>query len=160
MQAAENPKTTAGLNANQYQFGGIHYKTGYEHWDLVLRCDLGYLEGCATKYVARWRKTGPKGETDLKKAIHYVRKLQENIAGQRQRLPQRWLRQELTRFFALNGIVGDDLAIITALVTWETEEDLESAAGLIEYLITENFPPKDAPLEDSNKHADRMVPRF
>lgn len=152
----ENPATVEGLKANAYQFGGTHYQTAYQHWDLVLRCGLGYLEGCATKYVARWRKTGVKGETDLHKAAHYVQKLLENTLGQRQRLPQRWLRQELSRFLALNGIQGDDLAILTAIVTWETEHDLQTALSLIEYLLTENFP-KAVPLEDSNKHAERAV---
>jgi len=64
------------MGANDHQVGGQHYKTNYEHWDLVLATGMGYLEGCATKYVARWRNKD--GVADLKKALHYVEKIQEN----------------------------------------------------------------------------------
>lgn len=63
-------------DANSRQVGGNHYKTGAEeHWDLVARYGVGYLEGCATKYVSRWRKKN--GVQDLEKAIHYVDKIIE-----------------------------------------------------------------------------------
>jgi hypothetical protein len=63
------------MEANEYQIGGEHYKTKYEHWDFVHDCDLHYVIGCATKYIQRWRNKG--GGTDLSKAIHYIQKAQE-----------------------------------------------------------------------------------
>ena len=65
--------TTGKVNSRQ--IGGDHYKTSYEHWDLAVNIPLGYLEGCATKYVARWRKKD--GLKDLQKALHYLDKLIE-----------------------------------------------------------------------------------
>lgn len=59
--------------ANERQIGGDHYKIeGPEHWDLAARYEIGYLEGCATKYILRWRRKN--GIQDLEKAIHYIEK--------------------------------------------------------------------------------------
>src|SRR6185369_13146900 len=60
-------------NANSRQVGGDHYKTEIEHWDFVESNGIGYLEGCATKYVTRARKKN--GRQDLEKAVHYVDKI-------------------------------------------------------------------------------------
>ncbi len=59
--------------ANKIQHGGDHYKTQViEPWDFIVENNIGYLEGNAIKYLARWRQKG--GITDLKKAAHYVQK--------------------------------------------------------------------------------------
>jgi hypothetical protein len=65
------------MNANDKQIGGDHYKKykGLEPWDVVLAWNLGYLEGTALKYIARWRDKN--GIEDLKKAIHFLEKLIE-----------------------------------------------------------------------------------
>lgn len=61
------------MAANDRQVGGDHYKTeGPEHWDLCARYEIGYLEGCATKYILRWRRKS--GIQDLEKALHYIQK--------------------------------------------------------------------------------------
>jgi hypothetical protein len=64
--------------ANEKQVGGKHYKSGYQHWDLVLDFGLHYLEGCSTKYVTR--RKGSRGE-DIGKAIHYIEKLMEELTA-------------------------------------------------------------------------------
>lgn len=61
--------------ANEMQVGGQHYSGTYQHWDWVVDCRLGYLDGNASKYVARWRKKN--GREDLEKALHYIEKKQE-----------------------------------------------------------------------------------
>lgn len=61
--------------ANERQHGGDHYSGEYQHWDLVIDTRMGYLEGCATKYLSRWRNKN--GIEDLRKAQHYVEKLLE-----------------------------------------------------------------------------------
>lgn len=58
---------------NQRQVGGDHYAGSYQHWDFVIDYGLPYLEGCATKYLSRWRKKN--GLQDLQKAHHYVEKI-------------------------------------------------------------------------------------
>ena len=63
------------MSANERQVGGDHYRSRYQHWDFVEEGGLGYLEGCATKYVSRWRQKN--GVQDLEKAEHYVQKLVE-----------------------------------------------------------------------------------
>lgn len=64
---------SSSSNANSRQVGGDHYKTEIEHWDFIESNGIGYLEGCATKYVTRARKKN--GAQDLEKAIHYVDKI-------------------------------------------------------------------------------------
>lgn len=61
-------------NANDYQVSGNHYKQfkGYEPWDVITAWGLGYLDGTALKYIARWKHKN--GIEDLKKAIHFLQK--------------------------------------------------------------------------------------
>jgi len=63
--------------ANEKQHGGDHYKQygNIQPWDVVVAWDLGYLEGTALKYIARWQDKG--GIQDIKKAIHFLEKLIE-----------------------------------------------------------------------------------
>lgn len=70
-------KLTLGLSANNKQVGGEHYKKhkGYEPWDVVNAWNLGYLDGTALKYIARWRDKN--GVQDLQKAVHFLEKLIE-----------------------------------------------------------------------------------
>ena len=60
---------------NDKQIGGTHYKTSIQPWDAILDWELGFLDGCAVKYLARWRKKG--GLDDLRKAVHFIEKLIE-----------------------------------------------------------------------------------
>jgi hypothetical protein len=64
------------LTANLTQVGGEHYRRQkIQHWDFVVANGLGYLEGCATKYICRHREKN--GKQDLLKAIHYIQKIIE-----------------------------------------------------------------------------------
>ena len=63
------------MEANEYQIGGNHYQGEYQHWDFVCDTDSHYLLGCATKYIARWRKKN--GIQDLRKASHYLTKAED-----------------------------------------------------------------------------------
>jgi len=63
-------------DANKVQVGGRHYKQfQIQPWDAILSWQLGFLDGNAVKYLARWRHKG--GVEDLKKAKHYLDKLIE-----------------------------------------------------------------------------------
>lgn len=63
--------------ANKIQHGGDHYKKygDFQPWDAVIAWKLGYLEGTALKYIARWRDKN--GIEDIRKAIHFLEKLVE-----------------------------------------------------------------------------------
>ena len=65
------------MSVNDIQHGGSHYKKygDLQPWDVVLKWNLGYLEGTALKYIARWQDKG--GLEDIEKAIHFLQKLVE-----------------------------------------------------------------------------------
>lgn len=69
-KSAGHPQPTA----NEIQHGGDHYKRfkGAEPWDVITYWGLGYLDGTALKYIARWKYKG--GVEDLKKAMHFLQK--------------------------------------------------------------------------------------
>lgn len=64
------------MQANERQVGGDHYKgTDYQYWDFAEEAKLGYLAGCAGKYVYRHKRKA--GAQDLEKAIHFIDKCEE-----------------------------------------------------------------------------------
>lgn len=65
------------MSANNKQIGGKHYSKygALQPWDVVIAWELGYLEGTALKYIARWRDKN--GVEDILKAIHFLEKLVE-----------------------------------------------------------------------------------
>jgi hypothetical protein len=72
----EDRQTHNKVGANAEQYGGTHYKTlTIQPWDYILANGIGYCEGCAIKYLTRWKDKG--GIEDLKKAQHYIQKLIE-----------------------------------------------------------------------------------
>ena len=75
--------------ANDKQVAGEHYQGEIQPWDAIIAWELGFLDGCAVKYLARWRKKG--GVQDIMKAIHFLEKLVEveNDRLQRSRIEAR-----------------------------------------------------------------------
>lgn len=64
------------ITANDTQIGGDHYKKKVlQPWDVIIAWKMGYLDGNALKYLARFSDKG--GVEDLKKARHYLDKLIE-----------------------------------------------------------------------------------
>jgi hypothetical protein len=61
------------MNPNLTQVAGTHYRSAFQHWDLVVKLRLGYFEGQVTKYVTRHRSKN--GAQDLDKALHFLMKL-------------------------------------------------------------------------------------
>ena len=72
------------VKANNKQVAGSHYKSAIEPWDVITEWELGYLDGSAVKYLARWRKKN--GVEDIMKAIHFLEKLVEVENARLQRL--------------------------------------------------------------------------
>ena len=62
------------LKVNDIQHGGDHYKKygDLQPWDVITQWKLGYLDGTALKYIARWKDKN--GIEDLRKAIHFLQK--------------------------------------------------------------------------------------
>lgn len=74
------------MKANEMQVGGDHYKSkAIQPWDAMeawMSQDefRGFLRGNAIKYLAREKDKG--GVTDIKKAMHYMKKLLETYDGE------------------------------------------------------------------------------
>lgn len=122
------------MTANEQQVGGRHYKTEYEHWDLAVTIPLGYLEGCATKYVSRWRKK--HGIEDLWKALHYLNKLME-VADYEipRKLSHTEIGKEVDRFGQVNDLSVLEGAFIELLCTYRNSVDLIEARYVLEEII-------------------------
>lgn len=142
--------------ANDYQVGGVHYKCGYEHWDLVLEIPYSYLEGQATKYVARARKKGQQVQ-DLKKALHFVNKLQEDGNYQPRALKLPEIISEIARFVEENGLGPVERRFCEVMGTWEAKSDLDEARQLIFTLLdeAEGVDSGPVPLTEENHYAER-----
>lgn len=116
--------------ANEQQVGGDHYRCKYQHWDFVMENCLNYLQGCATKYVARWRKKN--GVQDLEKALHYVQKLAEVKPEQ---YGQKVKGRELSLFSQFNELTPEETLVIGLISNYKTIKDLNRAQDLIRLLI-------------------------
>lgn len=121
------------MRANDTQVGGSHYKRPgvIEHWDMVEMYGLGYLEGCATKYLARYSQKG--GVQDLEKAGHYTLKLIEMVREQ-----GRGPRGSVPDYIIEQFCVGMDEMqrdAIRLLCQWRTTAQLELVLNNLDSLI-------------------------
>lgn len=129
--------------ANARQIGGDHYKTDFEHWDWIEMNGIGYLEGCATKYLSRWRKKN--GVIDLQKAIHYVDKIIEmhddHDRENRLRGSQKTgkiapgLIPSAQSFCDTNGLTEAEAKAVILIGLWDGIDDLVKARIIIVALI-------------------------
>jgi len=143
------------MTANEMQIGGQHYKTKYEHWDLVIWTGMGYLEGCSTKYVSRWRKKD--GLKDLQKALHYLDKLIETYAiyDINRLAPIDKIKEQVEKFTEANELSELEGTFVYYLSTYEMPEDLQEAREVLMFLIqqaTEGIPGTP---EDGGHHANQ-----
>lgn len=132
-----------GRTASVAQVGGSHYAAAYQHWDWAAETGLPYLEGCATKYLPRWRAKG--GLEDLRKAISYLRKALAvaEATGQMERLAgyRAGLDNDLRNRFLDAAEVPEAEANIISYIDMMTDRgDVEFAVGLIQELIDDNTP--------------------
>ena len=68
------------MSAKDIQIGGSHYqKMAIQPVTFIHTNGIGYMEGCAIKYLCRWRDKG--GIQDLEKAQHYIELLIEMEAS-------------------------------------------------------------------------------
>jgi len=125
------------MTANSTQISGDHYKTkGAQHWDMVEQNHMGYLEGCATKYIIRWQRKD--GLRDLEKAEHYVFKILEeyNVNGRdNPAIPSTELEFQWGKFCADTEVFYPENQICMNLMNWKNEIDLIKVLCLINKLI-------------------------
>lgn len=121
------------MNTHVDQVGGNHYQAPYQHWDWVAETGLGYLEGCASKYVYRWQAKA--GAEDLKKALSFINKAMVTEVVPAGNRPGR-SPHLLAKFLHATGIVGTTEALVITLIdTWRTREELEEARAIIQDMI-------------------------
>jgi hypothetical protein len=109
-----------------------YYKSSYLHWDFAIKVPLGYLEGCTTKYVARWRKK--EGLKDLHKALHYLDKL---IQGANFNIYRDNIKvdEEVERFSVANDLDPLESQYIFIMCTYRNEKALKSARQILVRII-------------------------
>jgi hypothetical protein len=117
------------------QEGGEHYQAEYQHWDWAIDVGLGYLEGCATKYVSRWWKKN--GLQDLLKAKTYVQKMIVNfdaVYALSIEAPEN-IDELNARFKKANNLPDLEYQFCCILSDWQRREQLEFAIQLLDALI-------------------------
>ena len=128
-------------NPNDKQIGGSHYATGSEiqHWDWVEDCELGYLEGCATKYIARCRKKHDTPVIDLNKAVHYCEKIKQLYLtrgrANRRNPDNLFLSIQLSAFERDARLDFDEEFAIREILFWNNEYDLDGVITRLKLMI-------------------------
>ena len=155
------------MSANDRQVGGQHYKTRYEHWDLAHDVGMGYFDGCATKYITRWRDKD--GIESLRKSVHYTEKLIEIAPAVIERgiwRPSVTVMVSCLHAYSIaNNLNKEETAHVTRLATWSKVGDLQVAVQWLRGYVTKQemkepqLPPaKPVPATEENKHAERAAP--
>lgn len=124
------------------QVGGDHYQCAeVQHWDFIEANGLGYLEGCATKYIERWDTSKGQPVRDLEKALSYIDKIRlMHLAGLKDP-PARTLENfrdgfTLQRYFELHEHMTDFTRLaFRAVISWRSTADLVDAATLTRSLL-------------------------
>lgn len=146
------------MDPNAMQVAGTHYEGAYQHWDYVQKALQGrYLEGNATKYVARARKKN--GKQDYEKSKHYVVKLLDcnlSLTNWNYVVPLGMTRSssekqraiaECGKFCVANKLDSLETEIMLRLTLWENAGQLEEVIKLLDLLITRS---------DYNPHASLL----
>lgn len=135
------------MTANSTQVGGIHYRSKYQHWDLVATLSLGYFEGQITKYVTRHR--AKHGAQDLDKAEHYAVKMKELNA--KALYPPRHttfasqVSFHVNHFCNANRLDSMEDIIISDVCVWLHNSDIDQIIASIKGLRSKCYSTKTTP---------------
>lgn len=122
------------MRANQIQIGGDHYKEReIQHWDIVDRNGIGYLEAVATKYLCRHKDKA--GVQDLKKAEHYVVKLLEEIDEHGRRPRGSVTSRDLRTLKQTYKLEACEYGAVALLLTWDERDHVKGALEDIQDLL-------------------------
>lgn len=133
-------------NANDRQVGGTHWISEYQHWDLVRDLGLDYYQGCATKYITRYKKKG--GVEDLEKAKHYIDKVADCGSSAPQTVRSTTL-VNLIHFMDANQLSQQQFAAIAFIATRHWSMAYEAIDALIENEARLTPKNPDAEMRDS-----------
>lgn len=123
-------------SANETQIGGTHYRSPIQHWDYIEHNQIGYLEGCATKYLCRARKKHADPTEDYKKAIHYCLKINELYqVGKKKNNSNGEGAISLEEFANANNLTRDEREFVLLLTHWQDETHLFRAIHIVENLL-------------------------
>ena len=116
--------STADVNLKQV--GGKHYRTKYQHWDLMIKYDVPYMEAQMTRYVTRARKKN--GIEDLEKGVHYLEKVlslphYDPIYIKRPKAIPSW---DIKDFCDSNYLNEIESALIHNILQWANPKELKS----------------------------------
>jgi hypothetical protein len=121
-------------DANSKQFGGDHYRSDLQHWDVVEQYGIGYLEGCGSKYVARWQKKGTP-LLDLNKSLHFAEKTIELASW---RSPRGHVPTDvIEKFVIANDLEMAERVALLSFWQWRSPKDLLPGIEAIKGLIRE-----------------------
>lgn len=125
------------MSANSKQVAGSHYQRGTtQHWDVVSGLGIGYLEGCSSKYLIRWRDKN--GIQDLEKAEHFLEKLLEMIEqGAITKNRAKIQEASLKRFYTENKIPYPESLIVDMTFRWKNAAHVRQALDLLRDFIEE-----------------------
>lgn len=125
------------MKASDRQVGGSHYRTksgGVGHWDYCIETNVPYLEGCASKYLTRWRDKN--GLQDLEKACHYIERRLEAFHSFKGVLRGANKNKPLFEKFILdNGIPNEEAEIVNCIMHWKRPDQLIAALSAIQMII-------------------------
>ena len=125
------------MKASDRQVGGSHYRTksgGIGHWDYCIETNVPYLEGCASKYLTRWRDKN--GLQDLEKSLHYIERRLEAFHSYKGVLRGANKDKKMfIQFIADNNIPDKDAEIIDQVMHWKRPDYLFAAIEAITALI-------------------------
>lgn len=130
-------------SASDYQVGGDHYRSDYQHWDWAIDIRLGYLESAATKYITRWK--GKNGPQDVEKAIHYLTKAKEAHLQRRLYNGSIMLSPDnsmavlaatsTNQFCESNNLSSLERRFMREVATWKTELNLDIAIKIANEIL-------------------------
>lgn len=124
------------MSVNDKQVGGSHYRSNCSHWDYCIEANVPYLEGCASKYLVRWRKKN--GLQDLEKAQHYMEKRLDSIMHYRGCVRgARKSKALFNQFLKDNEIPTEEAAIIDLVMHWKSVVEVSEAIDRIKKLIAD-----------------------
>src|SRR5881394_2283628 len=135
------------------QVGGAHYQSAYQHWDWAVDLKLPYLEGQATKYIARARHK--LGLEDLRKGLSFIDKMLKCYPSERALPVAHTLLLEATQRFAKeNKLTNLEYHACLNIAGWQNAVVLQAVRTLVVRLINETEA-KPVSLTEENHHTER-----
>lgn len=140
-------------SANDYQVGGSHYQSAYQHWDWALDVEANPMQYQITKYL-RARKKG--GLQDMAKLKHFIQKFKEQRAAGRDYPPSR-IREHLRMAATVawckeNGMDSAETEVALTVIMTPTVEKLGNLLGVVDGMME-----RQAKVEDAARGSDSDV---